>query len=133
MKTQLNTYKKCRKSGYSALEAWRTQKIVAQWDAAGEDVRLRAEPERENYFDVYGEPDTQEEREEIKRSIDRDGCWRVVSEYLGPDGEWHWADSIGMIIAANPLDPLQNPCATELMQVALDAHETAWEEAGAAI
>lgn len=61
-------------------------------------VRLRFEPEEENYFDVYGEPDDPEERAETVRLIETHGVWWVVAEYLSQDdGSWRQADSIGML------------------------------------
>lgn len=86
-------------------------------------VRLRALPETESYFDVYGEPDSPEERQEIIDQIERNGCWFVVSEYL-VDGRWHHADSVGMCAGyENPLDPAENCYVEGLMESAIRAHE----------
>ena len=85
-------------------------------------VRLRALPETESYFDVYGEPDSPEERQEIIDQIDRDGCWLVESEFYA-DGAWHHADSIGMCVYARPLDPAENCYVEDLMRAAIDALE----------
>ena len=82
-------------------------------------VRLRALPEIESYFDVYGEPDSAQERQEIIDQIDRNGCWFVVSEYLA-NGEWHHADSVGMCVYARPLDPAENCYVEDLMRAAID-------------
>jgi hypothetical protein len=85
-------------------------------------VRLRALPETESYFDVYGEPDSAQERQEIIDQIERTGCWFVVSEYLA-DGQWHHADSIGMCVYNRPLDPAENCYVEDLMRAAIDALE----------
>ena len=86
-------------------------------------VRLRALPETESYFDVYGEPDSAQERQEIIDQIDRDGCWCVLSEFYA-DGAWHHADSVGMCVYARPLDPAENCYVDGLMRAAIDALET---------
>jgi hypothetical protein len=78
----------------------REQRIAREWEKAEDAglVRMVAEPENENYFDVYGEPDSQEEREEIADRIERDGVYMYAAQYLNQDtGEWETADSIGMI------------------------------------
>lgn len=104
----------CALNKARTLKQWRTA------EAAGR-VRLRAEPEQENYFDVYGEPDTEQERKAITEQIERDGCWLVVAEYLCRYcGQWKHGDSIGMCIYANPLDPFQNDYVTDLMAATLD-------------
>ena len=88
-------------------------------EAAGR-VRLRAEPEPENYFDVYGRESSPEHQAEMERIIERDGCWVAISEWF--DGiEWHWADSIGMCVCANPLSPSENEYVLDLMDSALAA------------
>ena len=85
---------------------------VALFDGLEADgmVRLRVEPEQENYFDVYGEPEgytdldgtehsPEDERNEIIAMIERDGLWWVTSEYWNINTrKWEHADSIGMII-----------------------------------
>jgi len=87
-------------------------------------VRLRAEPEQESYFDVFGEPDSAEERQEIVDSINLHGCWWVVSEFRGDDGRWHRADSIGMCAGyQNVLDPEENDYVCDLMASAVNAPE----------
>ena len=85
-------------------------------------VRLRAFPETESYFDVYGEPDDAQERQEIIDQIDRDGCWLVESEFYA-DGQWHHADSVGMCVYNRPLDPAENCYVEDLMRAAIDALE----------
>ena len=85
-------------------------------------VRLRAFPETDSWFDVYGEPDSAQERQEIIDQIDLHGCWSVVSEFYA-DGQWHHADCIGMCVYARPLDPTENCYVGHLMKSAIDALE----------
>ena len=86
-------------------------------------VRLRALPETESYFDVYGEPDDAQERQEIIDQIDRTGCWFILSEYFA-DGAWHHADAVGMCVGYDdPLDPEENAYVIDLMNGAIRAHE----------
>ena len=85
-------------------------------------VRLRALPEIESYFDVYGEPDSAQERQEIIDTIDLHGCWLVESEFYA-DGQWHHADSVGMCVYSRPLDPTENWYVEDLMRAAIDALE----------
>jgi len=87
-------------------------------------VRLRALPETESYFDVYGEPDSARERQEIIDQIENSGCWFVVSEFY-TDGQWHHADSVGMCVGySNPLDPSENYYVEGLMDSAVRAAES---------
>jgi hypothetical protein len=85
-------------------------------------VRLRALSETESYFDVYGEPDSAQERQEIIDQIEQNGCWFVVSEFFA-DGRWHHANSVGMCVYARPLDPAENCYVEDLMKSAIDALE----------
>lgn len=85
-------------------------------------VRLRALPETESYFDVYGEPDSAHERQEIIDQIEQNGCWFVVSEFYA-DGQWHHADSVGMCVYSRPLDPAENCYVEDLMRSAVHALE----------
>lgn len=106
-------------------------RIFEQWRDAEEAglVRLRAEPEDESYFSVYGEPggyrdarghwvSAEEERKAIVEQIERDGCWCVLSEVWTGE-RWEVADSIGMCIYSNPCDPFQNDYVPDLMSSAL--------------
>jgi hypothetical protein len=85
-------------------------------------VRLRAFPETDSWFDVYGEPDDANQRQEIIDTINLYGCWSVVSEFYA-EGQWHHADSIGMCVYARPLDPAENCYVEDLMKSAIDALE----------
>lgn len=89
-------------------------------------VRLRREPEREDYFSVYGDGDA-ESRKFVQKTIDQWGLYWVVSEFRAPNGEWMYADSIGMCIYENPLDPFQNCYVPELMRAAIEKRNEAWE------
>ena len=125
------TYTKFRQRGYTARWAWQAARTVEAWEGR-EDVRLRAEPEQENFFDVVGEPEgytdihgrrvsAKQEREETCQMLERDGCWVVLSEYW--DGtDWRVADSIGMCAGyKDPLSPFENGYVQDLMRAALDA------------
>jgi hypothetical protein len=137
-KTQDQYYTQFRKAGYLPIQALRASKTLLQW-AELEDqdlVRLSAEPEQENYFDVYGEPDgyedgngrhvsAEQERKELEREIELNGCWVVYSEYRAtPDDSWERADSIGICTGyRDPLSPFENDYVIDLMQAAVDAVE----------
>jgi hypothetical protein len=137
-KTQDQYYTQFRKAGYLPIQALRASKTLLAWEEleAQELVRLRADPEEENYFDVYGEPDgyvdgngrrvsAEQERKELEREIELNGCWFVRSEYRAtPDDEWERADSIGMLTGyRDPLSPFQNNYVIDLMRAAIDAVE----------
>ena len=106
-----------------ALNSART---LAQWREAEEAdcVRLKLIPEEENYFDVYGHPETQKEKDMIIASIERQGLWLVVAEVNTGDeqtgSKWEFADSIGMCCYDNPLSPFENCYVIDLMRAALD-------------
>jgi hypothetical protein len=132
-------YAHFRKIGEPALRAWRSAHIVDRFrteECAGR-VRLNAAPEEESYFDVFGEPNTKEERAEIVRAIERDGLWCISSAVLDADGAaWHVVDSIGMVNGPNPLDPFTSDYVVDLMRAALEAldeQNRAAERIGAAL
>jgi hypothetical protein len=133
----MSTYERFRASGMNPPQAWRAAKILRQWgETSSEQVRLVAEGEQENYFDVYGEPDAytniygkrvsaEQARKELIEQIERNGCYCIHSEYF--DGEdWQLADSVGMCAGyRNVLNPFENWYVVDLMQAALDAMENA--------
>lgn len=105
--------------GYArTLEQWR------EAESAGL-VRLKMCPENESYFDVYGKPDSEKEKLQILAALDRCGCWYVVSEVNTGDeasgDNWEHADSIGMCVYDNPLDPFENCYIPDLMAKALES------------
>ena len=103
-----------------ALEHARTLVRFREMEEEGL-VRLRQEEEQESYFDVYGTPDSKREEEGITSQIEREGCWIIISEYLDEATDtWQWADSIGMCIYPNPLDPFQNEYLPGLMRAACE-------------
>ena len=135
--TERKHYTKARRLGFNASRALYVAKIKAEWDAIEESnqwddaepgtVRLRAEPEVDNYFDVYGEPEgytdtfgryhsPEDARAEICRQIELNGCLCVFGEYWDKGSrEWVAADSIGMCIYDRPLDPFCNDYAAGIM------------------
>jgi hypothetical protein len=108
-------------------------------------VRIKAEPEEESYFGVYGKPDgytdingkrvtAEEERKRICELIDRDGCWWVVTEYKANTCEnhthdaWEHADSVGMCIYDDPTSPFENCYVIGMMDAAIEKAEGELEE-----
>jgi hypothetical protein len=98
----------------------REQRIAREW-AKAEDaglVRIQADPEYENYFDVYGEPDSPEERAEQEELIERHGVFHVYSQYKSQDtGDWETADAVGMIFGNDLGD--DNPYVLDMKESAL--------------
>lgn len=104
---------------------WGTLENVEMGDNFGM-VRLGVEPDQDNYFDIYGEPEgytnadgaevtAEQERQDIIDLIDRDGIWWVFAEYrISPRHPWEIGDSIGMIIGAN------NPYEDDLKSTTID-------------
>lgn len=128
-------YRSFRECGMSPVHALSAAKTLLEWESLEYDdrVRLRAEHEQENYFDVFGQPDgyvnaqghrvsPEQERKEICESIERYGNYYIVSEYF--DGEeWQHADSIGMCAGyRNVLDPRENWYVPDLMAAAIKAY-----------
>lgn len=116
----------CKPPGRAAC-ALRSAKTLEQWrdyESAGL-VRLRVEPEQENYFDVYGKPDTERERLQLEAALERDGCWFIVSEVNHGNeaigDQWEIADSIGMCVYSNPLCPFENCYVVDLMAKAIES------------
>lgn len=141
MKTLLREFLKFRAAGYRSSEAFRAAKTCLTFrrlESAGL-VRLRAEMEQECYFSVYGEPEgytdgygkrvsAKQEREDICQKLDRDGLWCVVSEWFDGD-EWQVADSVGMCMGyRDPLSPLENCYAPDLMASAVEKAEGLFSE-----
>ena len=113
-------YKRARASGMNAKHALSTAKAITEFndlESAGL-ARLCAEPEQESYFSVFGEPDTESEREQIAAALDRDGCYVVYTEIFFNDA-WRHADSVGMCVYSNPLDPFENWYVPDLMHAAV--------------
>ena len=147
-KSEQKTYQAARKEGYGAAESLRiakTQEVFHNLEYQGL-VRLRAEPEEENYFDVYGEPtgyegangrrvSAEQERKETYDLINLHGCWCIFSEWRGSEeSDWERADSVGMCAGyKNVLSPIENRYVVDLMRAAIDEvekfqDEKAWEE-----
>lgn len=107
-----------------ALQSARTLQKWREMEAAGR-VRIQVEPEKENYFDIFGH--SSEDRF-VRKTIEQWGVHWVSTEYLDPSGEWKHADSIGMCIYQDPADPFQNSYVPGLMEYAIEAHDQAWDE-----
>ena len=101
-------YKKFRKSGMIAKSALYSARLMVEFENR-EDLRIGIDPEYENYFDVYGEPDTKKEKESIMHYLDLWGLYTVYVEYKCKQcGEWILGDSVGMCCYEDPADPLEN-------------------------
>lgn len=119
--SSLKLYRRFRSIGYRAERALSSARTVERFIAFADDlVRLRMDYEQESYFDVYGEPDTARERENIVRYLELWGCYSVYTEFLDENGEWQLADSVGMCVYEHPLCPFDNEYVVDLMQSALD-------------
>jgi hypothetical protein len=143
----LALYRKCRLSkpfmlvGFDAkcsLDAARTILEFRELEARGL-VRMRAEPEQESYFSVFGEPEPQrgqtqkQANEALEAILERDGVWWTCSEWFDGD-EWQHADSCGMHAGyKNPLDPFENCYVVDEMQAAIDAWKAHLEEMAGAV
>lgn len=128
----LANYHKFREAGarpVHALSAARTVARFRELEDAGV-VRLRLEPEFENYFDVFGEPDDPSEKAILCDAIERGGLWYTASDYLDPStGEWENADGCGMHLGYNDaLDPFENWYVADEMAEAISKLEAAWSE-----
>lgn len=148
----LSLYRRCRRDkpfmlvgrdAECSLSAAKTILAFRELESRGL-VRMRAEPEQENYFDVFGEPESytnaqghevsaDKAREDLIATLDRDGCWWTVSEWFDGD-EWQHADSCGMHAGyKNPLDPFENCYVIQEMRAAVDAWNAHVEEMAGAI
>ncbi len=133
-------YRNFREYGWDqAVWALRNAKTLARFEELEAEGRVKivADPECENYWSIYGEPEgyvngygrrvsPEEERKEIEEWIERFGCWFVVALYLDPfTGEWEHADSIGMCIYDDPTDPYENCYVPDLQRSAIRELEKA--------
>ncbi len=126
-------YRDFRCVGWRAKDALWAARTVAEFDDLEDEllVRIRVEPEEENYFDVYGKPDTEKERKEIIEIIDQLGCWVVFTEYrLHPEGKWEIGGAVGMCTGyQNPESPFENEYVPGLMWEAIEAYrKTLWRK-----
>lgn len=126
-------YKKFRSAGYDPKQALHSAKIVAAFNILESEglVRMRAEPEKENYMEVYGKSEgytkangthvsTEQAQKELCEILDRDGCWWTCSEIF-VDEKWEMVDSCGMHTGyKNPLCPVENCYVVDEMQAAID-------------
>lgn len=115
----LKKYQELRRAGYRAKDAYNDAKTILQWEKLEDAglVELSLEWEEESYFDVYGEPDTEKEREAIINAIERDGCYVVLGKYrLNEDSQWEMGDNVGMCIFSRPLDPADNWYVPDIMR-----------------
>ena len=111
-----------------ALDAAKTLIRFRELEADGL-VRMRCEPETENYFDVYGREDSAKHQKQTEDIIERLGCWWTVSEFFNGE-EWEHADSCGMHTGYNdPLSPFENCYVIDEMRAAINAADLLVETA----
>ena len=111
-----------------ALDAAKTLIRFRELEADGL-VRMRCEPETENYFDVYGREDSAKHQKKTEDIIERLGCWWTVSEFFNGE-EWEHADSCGMHTGYNdPLSPFENCYVIDEMRAAINAADLLVETA----
>lgn len=111
-----------------ALSSARTLARFRELESRGL-VRLYAEPEMENYFDVYGREDSPKLQKQMEETLERLGCDYVVAEWRSEDqGEWEHADGVGMCVYEHSTDPFENCYVIQLMQSAIDALENSERE-----
>ena len=123
MKQTQRLYLQFRQHGKTAAQSLYAAKTLIKFQKLEDKgiVRLRAEPEEEGYFDVYGEPESKKERESVVHAIEMNGCWWVVAERLccKKCDTFEHKDSIGMCIYSDPFDPFENDYVIDLMHSAL--------------
>lgn len=126
---RLDNYMTLRGMGYQALLAWRKARVLVKWEEMEDAgiVRLKKEEERESYWDVYGKPESEKDKRETNKLIERFGCWYVYGEYKCQCcGSWNHGDSIGMVMDPDPLS-VNNPYLIDVMHEtirALKGHES---------
>jgi hypothetical protein len=119
-------YLRFRAAESPAAHAYAMARRIVEFEALGESkVRLRAEPEEENYFDAFGKPDNAADEKAIRDSIRRFGNWCLVAEYFNRREKcWEICDSIGHCAGyENPLDPFQNYYVPDLMGNAVENYK----------
>jgi hypothetical protein len=86
-------------------------------------VRIVAEPETDNYFDVYGDlTENPRQLAELERTLELYGVRWVAADFFNPyTEEWETADSIGMCTGySDPTSPFENCYVPQLMRSAID-------------
>ena len=144
-KELIEMYRKCRKhkpfmlvgrDAECSLSAARTILRFLELESDGL-VRMRAEPEEESYFDVYGDGELhhaernghpipyEQAKKELIEMLDLHGVWWTVAEWRPDENcEWFQADSCGMHAGyEDALDPFENCYVVQEMQSAIDALE----------
>ncbi len=142
------------KQGATYYHVWRTpaknaldmaRTLAAFQECEDETVRLRCEPDEhcdmENLkgdtFNREVNTDIQESRmareeKEFEESIERDGVWGIIGEYLNPaTGQWEHGDSCwGFAGYKDSTDPFENCAVIDIMDQTIDAlhkAEKQWE------
>jgi hypothetical protein len=126
MNTNLKYYKRFRSLGYTAERAYHAAATLQTFRELEDQglVTIEAIPEEESYFSIYGEPETEREREAIIEAIERNGCYYVrsvgvnICECCGKE-ERESIDGVGMCIYSDPCDPFVNDYVIDLMSAAI--------------
>jgi len=131
-KNVLKLYRKFRSVGIggiygqNAMDCLRNARIVDEFENGeySNNLRIIAEEESDNYFDVMGRNCISEKEDKRQEEIiERLGNWCVSAQYrLSDDSDWIHADSIGMCTGyENPASPFENGYVPDLMKSAIDA------------
>jgi len=117
-------YKKFRECGHDPLDSYRAMQIYSEFKQLEflDKVKIELFNEFDNYFDVYGEPDTEKERQDIIDQINNLGCFYASGMYKNKR-EWELADSIGFLIYNRPDDPFDNFQIIYLMDATITAYK----------
>lgn len=137
----LKTYRRLRADGYKPAESRDHARTLAEfglfeWDENADSppvgtLRIRADAEQENYFDVYGKEDTEKAQRETERILEVFGCWCVFVE-MWDGNTWQHVDSVGMCTGYDrPTDPFCNAYVIDLMSSGLSARSSLVRELSA--
>lgn len=122
-------YVEFRQKGWWAREALMSARTMIKVEPFldRELVRLRIEPEFENYWDVYGKDgETEKNIRYINDLIERNGLWWACTEArLTKKHPWHHGGSVGMLIGIGDDLSFYEP---SLWQEALDVLDRLFQE-----
>ncbi len=128
----LKMYKALRQAGHPAKYAINDAKTIIQFRELEEQgkVKIEAEEEQENYFSIYGEPDSKRERRFISDFIEQYGNWCIITSYQDAQGEMQHADSLGNCIYKKPLCPTENDYLPQMMKAAIEGYYNTFSNVG---
>ncbi len=119
-------YFRFRSSGESALWSLRHARAMETFQRLEDRGRARiiAQPEEENYFDVFGRENiSAREDAEIARQIEVGGCWVTIAQVkCSSCGAWQTVNSCGMHVGYDDvLSPFDNPYVADHMLAIVDS------------